>query len=153
FFNNIKNIDYLKLRASYGEVGDHAGAGYYSYLDLYTQQKYDHEAAFFKGQNAAPELIWETSATFDVALEGTIFDRANFTVEYYDKRSKNLLFDVEMPLSSGASSLGSASNVITKNLGSISNYGWELSLDFDVIRQEDWNWNIATNLTLEKNKI
>lgn len=152
FFKSNK-INYLKFRSSYGEVGDHGGAGYYSYLDLFSNNKYDHQAAFYKIQNAAPDLVWETSSTFDIALEGTLFNRANFTIEYYDKRSKNLLFDVNMPLSSGASDLGSASNVITKNLGSISNYGWEFSFDVDVIKQKDWQWNINTNLTLEKNKI
>src|SRR5699024_3686409 len=67
--------------------------------------------------------------------------------------SKNLLFDVNMPLSSGATGLSSPKAVITQNLGSISNRGFEFSFDADIIRTEDWRWNVMVNGSFEKNKI
>src|SRR5699024_9855706 len=86
-------------------------------------------------------------------FEGRLFDKANFTVEYFDKRSKNLLFDVRLPVSSGATSTSSAKTTLTKNLGTISNTGIELGFDVDIIRNQDWWWNVGANATWYKNKI
>lgn len=152
-FFDLDWVDALKLRASYGEVGDDSGASRFSYMSLYSMSTYGHEPAFYKTQNAADNLKWETVTSGGVALEGTLFDRLNFSIEYFDKRSKDLLFDVNMPLSSGATSLASTTAVVTQNLGSISNRGFEFAVDVDIIRNQDFRWNIGVNGALEKNKI
>ena len=152
-FFNLDWVDELKLRASYGEVGDDSGASRFSYMSLYSMSTYAHEPAFYKTQNAADNLKWETVTSGGIALEGTLFNRLNFSIEYFDKRSKDLLFDVNMPLSSGATSLSSRTAVITQNLGSISNRGFEFAFDADIIRNEDWRWNFGINGSIEKNKI
>lgn len=146
-------IDNLKFRASYGEVGHDSGASRYSYQTLYTLKQNDNTAAVYKTQNAAEDLIWETSSQFGAGLEGRVFDRANFTLEYFDKRSQNLLFDINLPLSTGSTSTGSAKSTVTKNLGTISNTGIELALDVDVVNSQDWYWNVGLNATWMKNKI
>ena len=74
-------------------------------------------------------------------------------MDYFDKRSQNLLFDVNLPLSSGATSTGSAEAVITQNIGVISNTGLEVGFDVDVINTKDWRWNVGANATWMKNKI
>ncbi len=152
-FFKVKEIDYLKLRASYGEVGEDGGAGTYAYHDLYAIVKNGGAAGLYKNQNGNPDLQWETSSSFNIGLDWKLFKRANFTLEYFDKRSKNLLFDLNMPLSNGSTSVGSMASVITSNVGSISNRGIELSVDVDVIRKKDFRWNVAANATWLKNKI
>lgn len=152
-FFNLGFVDDLKLRASYGEVGSDQGAGRYAYHALYTISQNANLAALYLTQNAANDLMWETSSSVGVALEGRVFNRMNFNIEYFDKRSQNLLFDLNLPLSSGATSTGSAVSTITQNMGTISNNGLELTLDVDIIRNQDWHWSIGANATFMKNKI
>lgn len=153
FLKNYNWINMLKLRASYGEVGNDAGVGYYGYMSLYTIDQNANHAALYKSQNEAKDIKWETTSSFGVALEGTLFDRLNFTFEYFDKRSRDLLFDVNLPLSVGATSSGSAEATISQNLGSVSNRGVEINLDGDIIRNRNWVWNVGMNATFIKNKI
>lgn len=151
FKSNIVND--LKLRASYGEVGNDQGAGWYAYQDLYAIAKNGGEAALYKSQNGNKDLKWETSSSFGAAVEARFFNRLNVNVEYFDKQSQNLLFDLNQSLSNGSTSTGVAGSLITSNVGSISNKGIELSVDFDVINNGTWRWNVAANATWMRNKI
>jgi len=146
-------VNDLKLRASYGEVGNDQSVDYYAYMALYTLGQNANMGALYKIQNDAKDLIWETAASFGVALEGRLFDRVNFGVEYFDKRSKDLLFDVNMPLSSGGTSVSEAESTIAKNIGSVSNKGIEVMVDVDVLKRKNLTWNIGVNATVLKNKI
>ncbi|WP_121964873.1 SusC/RagA family TonB-linked outer membrane protein [Myroides sp. N17-2] len=152
-FFKIKEIDYAKLRVSYGEVGNDRGASTYAYQDLYSISKNGGETAIYKSQAGNPDLQWETSSSFNIGLDANVFKRANFTIEYFDKSSQNLLFDLNMPLSYGATTTSKAESVITSNVGSISNRGIELSVSVDVIKNQDWKWNVSANATWLKNKI
>lgn len=154
FFAPVKHIvDYAKVRVSYGEVGNDASAGRYAYMGLFALDQNANLGAAYKSQNEALDILWETSGAFSAAIETRLFNRANLVVEYFDKRSKNLLFDVNLPLSAGATSSSVAESVVTKNLGSVSNRGLELSFDVDVIQAKDWTWNVGANATWMKNKI
>lgn len=152
-FFKVKQIDYLKLRASYGEVGNDGGADTYAYQSLYAIVKNAGKPAMYKNQNGNVDLQWETSSSVNVGLDGRLFNRANFTVEYFDKRSQNLLFDLSMPLSNGSTSTGSQTSSVTSNVGTISNNGLELSFDVDIIRNKDFKWNFGVNATWMKNKL
>lgn len=154
FMSGMRNsINSLKLRASYGEVGNDAGVGYYGYMALYGMVQNANKGAAYKTQNDASDIQWETSSSFGVAVDGTFFDRMNLTLEYFDKRSKDLLFDVFLPLSAGATSTSAAEATITKNLGSVSNRGVELVFDIDIIKNNNLRWNFGFNTTVMKNKI
>jgi len=152
-FFKVKQIDYLKLRASYGEVGNDGGAGTYAYQALYAIVKNGGTPGLYKNQNGNDDLQWETSSSVNVGIDGRLFNRANFTVEYFDKRSQNLLFDLNMPLSNGSTSAGTIKSSVLSNVGTISNSGLELSFDVDVIRNKDWKWNVGFNATWLKNKV
>lgn len=153
FIKPYQWIDMLKLRASYGEVGNDAGVGYYGYMALYTIDQNANLAALYKRQNEASDIRWETTSSFGVALEGTLFGRMELSLEYFDKRSRDLLFDVNLPLSVGATTSTSAVATITENLGSVSNRGVEISVSGDVVRSRDWVWNVGLNATFLKNRI
>ena len=98
-------------------------------------------------------MKWETGQSWGVALEGRLFNKLNFNIEYFDKRNKDLIFDVYNPLSAGATSTTVAESVITKNLGTISNHGIEISADMDVLKTKNWKVNVGASFTVEKNKI
>ena len=153
FMKNVNWVNYLKVRADYGEVGNDAGAGYFGYMALYTSGQNANQGAYWLSQLANNDLKWETSQSWGVAVEGRLFNRLNLTVDYFDKRNKDLIFDVYNPLSAGATSTSSAVSTITKNLGTIANRGWEISADVDVFKNRDWRINVGANVTFLKNKV
>lgn len=153
FMDKYDWVNYLQLRADYGEVGNDAGAGYYAYQALYNVEQNQNKGAFYLTQFPNEDLKWETGQSWGLALEGRLWNRLNFNIEYFDKRNKDLLFDVYLPLSSGATSSGSAESVVTRNLGTIANRGFEFSFDVDVFKNKDWRVNIGANITHIKNKI
>lgn len=146
-------VNYLKLRADYGEVGNDAGAGYYASQALYNVNQNANVGALYLSQFPSTALKWETGQSWGVGLEGRLWNRLNFSVEYFDKRNKDLLFNVYLPLSSGATSSSSAESTVTQNLGTMSNRGAEISFDVDVFKNKDWRVNVGANLTYIKNKI
>lgn len=153
FMKDVKWVDFLKFRADYGEVASDMGASYYSYLSLYGVTQNANAGAIYLSQYGNTDLHWETAQSWGTALEGRLFNRANFTIEYFDKRNKDLLFDTYMPLSSGATSTSSAESVITQNMGTVSNRGVEFSFDVDVFRNRDWKVNVGANATMLKNEV
>lgn len=159
FMEDINWVNNLKLRASYGEVGNDAGVNYYGYMALYTIDKNGGNAALLKKSLSAPDIKWETTQTLDFALEGRLFDRLNFQIGYFDKRSKDLLFEVRLPLSAGSypwvdSDNGAPMNLTQyKNIGTVSNRGVEIALDVDAVNNKDWRWNIGLDATFLKNKV
>ncbi len=155
FLKDVEAVDFLKLRASYGEVGNDAGVDYYGYMGLYKLEVNGGEVAAYKSQNEAKDIRWETASSLGIAVEASLLKRWNISVEYFDKRSKDLLFDVNLPLSVGANSTSNLDAMarISKNIGTMSNRGWELQTDVDVIRNKEWKWNVGMNLTLPWNKV
>ena len=87
------------------------------------------------------------------AIEASLFNRLNITAEYFDKRTNDLLFDVYLPLSAGATSTSAAESTITRNLGSVSNRGFELDVDYKIVSSRDWDWSVGVNATWLKNEI
>ncbi len=146
FIENIEAINLLKFRASYGELGNNSGIGWYAYQGLYDLDfNNQSESGFLQASLEAPLLEWEASESYDVAIEFGLWNRLNGTVEYYNRESANLLFDVPLPLSSG-------SEDIPRNIGTLFNRGFEVSLDYDVVKSDSFNWNIGVNATTIKNE-
>ena len=137
FMKDVHWVNELKLRANYGQVGNDAGAGYYGYMSLYTIAQNAHKGALYLNQNDSYGLKWETGEAYGVAVETRLFDRWNLSVEYFDKRNKDLLFDIYLPLSAGATSTSYAEATVTRNLGTISNRGIEINTDVDVFGHYD----------------
>ncbi|WP_372773231.1 SusC/RagA family TonB-linked outer membrane protein [Mangrovibacterium sp.] len=155
FMKEVDFVNHLKLRTSYGEVGNDAGVGssnYYPYMALYTIEQNGNAGAFYRSNLESEDLKWETSTTLDIALEGRLFDRMNFSIDYFDKRSKDMLFDVVLPLSNGATENLANGATISKNIGTLSNKGLELAFDVDVMKTKDLRWNIGIDATFLKNE-
>ena len=155
FLRDVKWINQLRLRASYGEVGNDAGVGYYGYQALYYIEKNGGEGALMKQSLSAEDIKWETAQTVDVALEGRLFGRMNFSIGYFDKRNKDLLFAVRLPLSAGSFSYNQDyyNMTVNKNIGTIANRGVEISIDGDVLSKKNWLVNLGFDATFIKNKI
>lgn len=153
FMKKVEWVNFLKLRADYGEVGNDAGSGYYGYMSLYSSTQNANEGAYWISQLPNEDLRWETGQSWGIGVDARLFKRWNISMEYFDKRNKDLLFDVYQPLSAGATSTSSAESVITQNIGTIANRGFEISTDVDVYRNKDWKVNFVANATFLKNKV
>lgn len=146
FMNNVRFVDQLKLRASYGIVGNDDLSSYYPWRATYATND-NGEAGFVQSSLGNEELTWETSKNFDVAAEFVLFgNRLDGSIEYFNRVSSDLLFSVPKPISSGV-------NNVDVNAGSMYNKGVEISLNGTVFQEEDWNIKLNANTTFLKNKI
>jgi TonB-linked SusC/RagA family outer membrane protein len=154
FLQNPKWVSALKLRASYGLVGNDnildadGNSIYFAYQSLYELSRNNGTLGGVAQESLENrELQWETNKTFDIGLDyGFFHNRLRGTIEYFDRRSDNLLFRVPLPVSSGILN-------INRNVGSMYNRGIELQIGGDVVRSKNFNWNIDVNWTTFKNRI
>lgn len=148
FMANNKIVNSLRLRASYGRVGNDAGIGYYPYQALYALGFNNGTEPGIRQSNVPnTDITWEGQKSIDAAVEFGIFkNRITGTVEYYNRISDDLIFDVPLPLSLGGYS-------VFKNIGALVNKGWELQLSGDVIKRQAFTWNIGLNASTLKNEI
>ena len=154
FIQSLRNwINVLKFRISYGSVGNDASANLYSYLTLYNLDQNANKGATYMEQYEANNLKWETTNSYDMAIKGRFFNKLSLIINLYYKRSKDLLFDVYYPLSSGSTSDTEAEFTIEQNIGEVLNNGLEFSLSYKFIKSEDLNWELGINGSLPHNEI
>lgn len=155
FMENMSWFDFAKARISYGTAGNDYTSGYYPSWD--TWSKYSHtlngHPSVFPSTIGNPDLHWEATKTLDAALEGNLLNnRLNFSVGYFLRTNADLIYSVNQTPSNGTSSVGGY-NKISKNIGDMHNYGWEISLGGDIIRNANLVWNAHVDATFIKNKI
>ena len=141
-------MNLLKLRASYGELGNNQGIGYFPYLQLFETgyNELDNTGVLLGGVTD-PELTWETSALFNIGVDFGLFNnRVEGSFEYYSKESIDLLYDQPLPISTGNSS-------ITTNVGALKNSGYELALTGRILTGEKVRLTAGLNLATNKNEI
>lgn len=153
FIRKYEWINNLKLRAAYGEAGNDRAADYYSYMALYDITVNGGMGALVKSQLTNELLSWESVKSWGIGLEGRLFNRLNFSIEYFNKASHDLIFNLNQPLSAGATSTSSAVSQVQVNLGNMVNRGIEFSADADIVKTKDFRFNMGLNLTYLKNKI
>jgi len=153
FIKDVKWIDNLKLRASYGETGNDAILdadlynNYYPYQPLYDLGLNNgSEAGAYFSTLANKDLKWETQVSKDLAIEFGFLKKVTGTIELFRKESKDLLFDVAMATSTGVASL-------TQNIGKVQNQGAEIELNVEVFKNKDWSVFVGGNATFLQNKI
>ena len=153
FMQDVDWVNYLKLRAAYGSVGNDASAGTYSSYSTYDWNTYGGMSGMYPYTLGVNNLKWESTKTFDIALEGSLWnDRFNFSIGYFNKRNSDLLFAYVLPLSYGLNYSGSNAS-IWQNVGDMENAGWELQFGVDIIRTPEFYWNFKVDATILKNKI
>lgn len=147
-FFKVKWIDMLKLRASYGEVGNDRTGSYFTYQRLYTLG-YNNgtEGGAILTQAGNPNLVWEANQNADVAIEfSALKNRIGGTFEAFNRQSSNLLFAVTVPLTSGLLTYND-------NFGSMRNRGIEVQLNGVPIKTKGFRWNVDVNWSTFENKI
>jgi len=152
FMQNISWLSNLKLRLSYGVTGNNTGIGNFATqqtvagpLFYYLDQAWSK--GFYPSGIVNTILKWETSTEYNAGIDfGFLGGRISGTLDVYQKTSKELLFDVPLPLVSGGGTL-------TSNIGSVRNRGVEISLTTVNIESKDWNWQTTFNFAHNQNKV
>jgi TonB-linked SusC/RagA family outer membrane protein len=146
FMQGLTFIDLLKIRSSYGQVGNDSGIGNYAWQALYgLDYNNSSEPGILQSSLKSENLVWEQNANFDVAVEFELIKRIRGTIEYFHRQSSNLLFSVPKPLSSGITSRD-------ENVGTLYNKGIEADLSLDVIKGDKFNWTFGINATTFRNE-
>lgn len=152
WMKNVKWLNNLKFRASYGIVGNQNGIGNYTTLGLVDAKEYEFGDEYYMSyipgsQLSNPNLKWEKSATANFGLDFSLLDsRLSGTFEYYRTKTTDLI------VSRGINSVLGYTSMLD-NLGESRSQGVEISLNSDLIRTKDWNWNVGTNFSWFKNEI
>jgi len=148
FFQNVSWLDDLRLKASYGQVGNNQLDGYYldrAFYDLGWNNGTEPGSLLISAAN--PALKWESQNTLNTGATFSLFKRRLYgEVEYFKKTVSNLLFSVPQPLSDPVTS-------INQNIGSMYNTGVEIMLGADIVKTKGFSWNLLTNWTVLKNKV
>ena len=150
FLRKIKQINNLKLRFSYGKTGSNPISPYQS-LALMSPIRYNFDdelvIGFYEQNLENDDLTWETTDQFNIGLDIGLFkSRLNLTLDAYHKLTYDLLQNVNLPLSNGYSSR-------VDNFGEIENKGFEIGLQADLIKNNNFSWNLYSNFSLNRNKL
>lgn len=156
FMKNVEWVDDLKLRGGWGQTGNQSGLGDYSYLASYNINRiqwfgegHDANSVPTRSQSTLsnPELTWETTSQTDIGLDLTILrNRLTFTVDYYYKKTTDMLMHITLPAGSAA-----ATN-LTYNGGDVVNKGWEFSVSSKNLTGK-LSWDTDFNISFNRNEL
>ena len=139
----------MRLKLSYGRVGNMFGIGNYSSLFLYNSGLYATTPTLFFSQAGNADLKWETSDKYDIGLSfGLLNDRLQADLNYFYNDVNNLILNVPQSPSKGI-----PGNSIPANVGSMYNTGFEFSLTTFNITSANFNWTTNFNFTVLKNEV
>ncbi len=148
FMKNTKWLSFLKLRASYGIVGNNSGVGFYSSIPQYGSIKYGTTGAGLGITNFGnDDLRWEKVTTTDVGFEFGLFNnRLSGEFSWYNKKTTDMLLAVPTPSPSGTTS-------VLGNVGEMENKGVEISLNSTNVVTRNFKWTTSINAARNKNKM
>ena len=150
FIRRIKKINNLKLRLSYGKTGSNPISPYQS-LALMSPIRYNFDdelvIGFYEQNLENDNLTWETTDQFNVGLDIGMFDsRLNITLDAYHKLTYDLLQNVNLPASNGYATR-------VDNFGEIENKGYEIGLQAEMVRNDNFSWDLNSTFSLNRNKL
>ena len=152
FMESTRNwLDALKLRVSYGELGNNYLDSNYMAIPTYSQSNYALGNTLQIGMNqgaiANGALTWESTAVTNAAVDFTVLkNRLSGTLEYFYKKTSDILIDLPAPLVHGNASIP------TQNSAEVVNKGFELSLNW-ADKINDFHYRIGTNVTFVDNNV
>lgn len=153
FLKDINEINEIKWRVGYGRTGNQDAISAYNSLLLMgpsglTSVNGVPTVTYGYNRNANPDLRWETKDMFDVGMDASFFDRKlTATIDYYYSRTKDLLYNYDVPVPPFVHPK------LLANLGEMENSGLEVSLGITPLRTEDMELTVSGNMAFQKNKL
>lgn len=160
--NNLKWIDNLKLRLSYGTSGNRTSGRYATMAQMQNTNNFETSSTgyvFGDGGTAGlmqlmktlpnPDLKWETTKSVNIGLDFSVLNGRLFgNYEYYVSNTTDLLYDIEIPNINGM-----VTNSVPTNIGKLQNMGHEFSITGIPVTNKDLEWSITANFSLNRNKV
>ncbi len=146
FLRDSKTVTGLKLRASYGIVGNQE-IGDYEYALNYTASQYDGSSSYSKSNVSNKDLKWETTASYNIGADLSLWQgRLNIVADAYYKKTSDLLLEVPIGFQQGVSTQ-------LRNVGNVVNKGVELSVDALLAAKHNLTWRVSANIAHNRNRI
>ena len=136
----------LKLKASYGLIGEQGGVGFYPGYDNYTIGNLNDQPSFAFDTKGNPDLTWETSKMFQAGVEFSLGRYLDGTIDYYRKETQDLIFDKRIAPSRGFA-------ILTVNDGELLNQGLEFELTGHLVQTKDAFVDLSVNGEIIDNEI
>ena len=148
WLNNVKQLNFLKLRASYGSTGNNASVGIYDAYGSYgANYMYNGHSGIKPSDMPNERLQWETSNQLDLGFETGLFDnRIYVSADFFDKRTRNLLYEQNLPNTTGFSKFWT-------NLGKVRFWGYELELTTRNIVKKNFDWESKLVMSYLQNTV
>lgn len=152
FWEPIRNaVEYMKIRASYGIIGNQDIAPYSTLGTLEstgfsygTNQSY---TGYWANSFATPDLTWEKVHQFDLGVDlGFFGNRLSISFDYFNKTTKDALLQTAAPGYLGATKYW-------VNAGEVNNKGVDVTINGQIIQTKDWSWSSTLNASYIKNKV
>ena len=131
-------VNFLKLKASYGVIGNAGGVGLYPGYNIYSVNNLNDNISLAFVTKGNKDLTWESSNQFNIGTEFEIANRVEGSLEFYNKKTTDMFFDRRVGPSVGYA-------LITVNDGELVNTGIEFDLDVDVFSNDDFSFSIGMN--------
>ena len=153
FMDNLTWLDNLKVRASYGTLGNINNVGNYDYFQLYNKGSnytFDEQlvSGIYESRPANRELGWEKVAITDIGLDADLFNgHFSLVADYYIKNTSDILLSYNVPAETGISTAPS------QNIGKVRNKGFELALTYREQIGKDFRLTLGGNIAVNKNEI
>lgn len=155
FMKNVKWIDNLKLRVSYGETGQQEIGSNYGYMPVYNLS--NPGAYYLMGGTYIPmyrpqayieNLKWESTSSWNYGFDLSVLDnRLNFSFDYYTRQTKDLLAEVPVPAGANFNSR------MTTNVGNVDSKGIEMTVSATPVQTKDLTWDVSLNATWQSMKV
>lgn len=148
FMEKVKWLDYLKLRGSYGQVGNSRLASVYAAQTLYRGAAYGTLNGFNIAQYGNPNLKWESSKKTNIGFDASILNKFNVVVDVFKNDVDNLILSAPV-----LATVGVPSSSVFSNIGSMRNQGIEFTLNTTPVSSKHFKWSTSINYTIIGNKV
>ena len=147
FLRNVRWIDNITFKASYGVQGNDDLGSYYAWQSLYNMNypNGNNSGAVINSVESL-DITWEKNSNLNIGLEFKFLGRLNGSVEWYYRKTDDLLLECPMPISLGFPGY-------YDNVGSIANSGLDFTIGADLISSKDFRWNVTLIGSTLKNKV
>ncbi len=156
FMSGVSGIDFMKLRGSWGQVGNQSLGSNYPYLDIIEPQQSNYvlgpgDGSVVSGTAESArgnrDITWETTTMLNIGLDVSLFGKLSLTAEYFNNNTQDLLLPVQL------ADLGGRAAPPYVNVGTVNATGFEASIDYYILKNSNWNVSVGLNGTYLKNEV
>ncbi|MCS3799779.1 SusC/RagA family TonB-linked outer membrane protein [Niastella sp. OAS944] len=140
-------VNELKLRSSYGVTGN-SDIGYFPATSTFAPGSYADIPVLTVNNFGNKDLRWERHLQFDIGIDAVLWNRVNFSLDYYNRKTIDLILNNQV-----LATVGAPNNIITENVGKLRSRGVELTVGAQVVRKKNFTWTVNFNGAWNNTKV